>query len=109
MSDGTSIVAKRGKKKRSISVIDDPFSSVQLETLHKSKLETLNEKELRIGERMKAELEVTIAHYCSIERSFHSLPFFSIERTKRIVQSTSNISRRIKSDETTRNGITTEF
>ena len=31
---------------------------LQLELLHKSKLETLNEKELKIGERFKAELEV---------------------------------------------------
>ena len=52
VKEKSSLFFKRRKK-------NDDFH-FQLEMLHKSKIESLNEKELRIGDRFKSELEVKI-------------------------------------------------
>ena len=43
--------------------LDVLFFFFQLETLYKSKHETLNEKELRIGDRFKSELDVRLIFF----------------------------------------------
>ena len=59
MSNG---IANTSKRSRIFAFIEN-FHSIfffQLETFYQSKQETLNEKEMRIGERFKVELEVCL-------------------------------------------------
>ena len=56
MSNGITNTTKRSSKYLYINLFY--FFNFKLETLYQSKKDTLNEKELRIGDRFKSELEV---------------------------------------------------
>jgi hypothetical protein len=57
MSNGITNTSKRSLKNIEINISSFRFL-FKLETLYQSKKETLNEKEMRIGDRFKSELDV---------------------------------------------------
>jgi len=57
MSNGITNTSKRSLKNIEINIFSFHFL-FKLETLYQSKKETLNEKEMRIGDRFKSELDV---------------------------------------------------